>query len=149
MEKGFILSCLSEEDIYWFQTVGKMENISAGHVLIQEGSPLDMFYIVLVGHLAVFLTSQHDRRIADLGSGQVLGEMSLIDSRPSAATVTALEDSIVLAIPQKSLAEKLEQDGGFSARFHRAIAMFLSSRLRSTFVQFGYAEEPEVNAPSC
>ncbi|MBW4520011.1 MAG: cyclic nucleotide-binding domain-containing protein [Scytolyngbya sp. HA4215-MV1] len=141
MEKGFILSALNEDDIFWFQTFGRMQNISEGHVLIQEGNLLDTFYIVLVGALEVLLSSQSDRQIAQLGSGQVLGEMSLVDSRPSAATVRALEDSIVLSVPQRMLSEKLQQDEGFAARFYRAVAMFLSSRLRSTFVQFGYSEE--------
>jgi CRP-like cAMP-binding protein len=142
MEKGFILSALNEDDIFWFQTFGKMENIPAGHVLIQEGNVLEGFYIILVGDLAVLLSSQGDRQIAQLGSGQVLGEMSLVDSRPSAATVKALEASIVLSVSQRMLADKLQQDEGFASRFYRAVAMFLSSRLRSTFVQFGYSDDP-------
>jgi CRP/FNR family transcriptional regulator, cyclic AMP receptor protein len=138
--KGFILSALLEKDIYWFQSHGKMEDIPAGKVLIQEGQPLDTFYIVLIGSLTVSLTNNGQREIAHLGSGQVLGEMSFVDARPSAATVQAAEESIVLAIPHSVLEEKLEQDEGFAARFYRAIAMFLSSRLRSTFIQFGYSE---------
>ncbi len=146
MNRGFILSALNESDIYWLQTTGKTEQIPAGQILIQEGNPVNTFYIVLLGTLTVSLSAPTAREIARLGSGQVLGEMSLIDDRPSAATVRALEHSLVLAIPHHQLALKLEQDEGFSSRFYRAIAMFLSSRLRSTFVQFGYGEDHKLTS---
>lgn len=141
MNRGFILSALQESDIYWLQTTGKTEQVPAGKVLIEEGAPVNTFYIILLGTLTVYLSSADDREIAQLGSGQVLGEMSLVDDRPSAATVRALEHSLLLSIPHHLLALKLEQDEGFAGRFYRAIAIFLSSRLRSTFVQFGYGEE--------
>ena len=56
-------------------------------------------------------------------------------------SVTAIEQSIVLAIPQLQLAEKMENDLGFSSRFHRALAIFLSYRLRDTVGQLGYGIE--------
>jgi len=69
-------------------------------------------------------------------------EMSFVDARPSAATVTAVAPSLLLSIPHEQLAIKLEGDEGFAARFYRAIAMFLSSRLRTAVVQFDSADEP-------
>ena len=147
MNRGFILSAFQESDIYWLQTTGKTEEVPAGKVLIEEGSPVDTFYIILVGNLTVSLASINDREIARLGSGQVLGEMSLVDDRPSAATVRALENSLVLSISHRKLALKLEQDDGFASRFYRAIALFLSSRLRSKFGQFGYGEDHKSEPP--
>ena len=70
----------------------------------------------------------------------MVGEMSFVDAGPPGATVTALEDSAVLAIPRSQLSAKLEQDSGFAARFYRAIATFLSDRLRATVGQLGYGE---------
>lgn len=141
MRKGpFILGTLRDSDVYWMQTVGKTEQVPAGTVLIQEGTPLDTFYIILLGTLSISVAAQDHREIARLGIGEILGEMSFVDARPSAATVTTLENSLLLAIPQRQLAIKLEQDEGFASRFYRAIAMFLSSRLRSTVVQFDSRE---------
>ncbi len=144
MDRGFILGALLDSDIFWLQTTGKTEQIPAGKVLIEEGQFVNTFYIVLLGTLTVYLSSADNREIARLGSGEVLGEMSLVDDRPSAATVRAAEQSIVLAISHHQLARKLDQDEGFASRFYRAIAIFLSSRLRSTFVQFGYGEEQKL-----
>jgi hypothetical protein len=43
--------------------------------------------------------------------------MSFIDARPPSATVQALDNTIVLAVPRRELAAKLEQDAEFAARF--------------------------------
>ena len=64
--------------------------------------------------------------------------MSFVDGRPPSATVQALSDSLLFAIPRRALASKLEADQGFAARFYRALAVFLSQRLRDTVQHLGY-----------
>ena len=64
----------------------------------------------------------------------------MIDGRPPSATLKVLEPSSVLAIDRTRLQEKLESDMGFAARFYRAIALFLSERMRSTVGRFGYGK---------
>jgi hypothetical protein len=61
-----------------------------------------------------------------------------VDSRPPLASVKAVTESNVLAIPRESLCAKLAKDTGFAARFYRAIAIFLADRLRVTASRFGY-----------
>ena len=128
----FILGELSERDLDWLLATGSRQEIAAGTVLIQEGEPIDALYIVLDGTLMVSIASLGGREISKLGCGEVLGEMSFVDERPPAATVKAIENSVVLAIPRQSLTEKLEQDVLFALRFYRAITKFLSTRLRGT-----------------
>jgi CRP-like cAMP-binding protein len=76
--------------------------------------------------------SKNDLDIARLGAGEIIGEVSFVDSKPPSASVTAIEDSIVFAVGRQKLLDKLKQDSAFAARFYRAIAMFLSIRLRTT-----------------
>jgi CRP-like cAMP-binding protein len=66
--------------------------------------------------------------------------MSFADARPPSATVQAVETSLVLSIPRQLLIEKLQEDQGFASRFYRAIAIFLSTRLRGTVRYLGYAK---------
>ena len=73
-----------------------------------------------------------------VAAGDILGEMSLVDSSPTAASVLAKQDSWVLAVPKQLLAEKLKQDIGFAARFYRALAVFLADRMRNTIHHMGY-----------
>jgi bacteriocin-type transport-associated protein len=136
----FILGQLSDLDIEWLITAGRKEQVSAGTTLIHEGKAIDALYIVLDGLLSVVMAALGGQEIARLGAGEMVGEMSFIDARPPSATVTAIQNSVVLAVPRGQLAAKLEQDAGFAARFYRALATFLSDRLRGTVSRLGYSE---------
>ena len=134
----FILGELDDDDIDWIIETGNREEITAGTVLIREGQPISTLYILLEGVLSVSTAGVDGREIATLFSGEVVGEMSFIDTRPPSATVTAKERSLVLSIARSQLATKLRQDVGFASRFYRALAIFLSNRLRVTVNQLGY-----------
>lgn len=126
----FILGELSDRDLDWMIATGHKKEVPAGTVLIQEGIANEALYIVLNGTLSVCMAALAGREISTIGCGEVLGEMSFVDDRPPSATVKAIEDSVVLAIPREPLAEKLQQDVLFALRFYRAITKFLSTRLR-------------------
>jgi CRP/FNR family transcriptional regulator, cyclic AMP receptor protein len=140
----FILGELTDDDIDWMISIGKREEIAADTILIGEGQAIDTLYILLDGVLKVYTTAAGDKEIATLTSGEVVGEMSFVDSRPPSATVRAVESSLVLAIPRAQLAEKLQIDVGFASRFYRALANFLSDRLRITVSQLGYSKSSQL-----
>jgi len=133
----FILGELDDDDIDWIIETGSREEIAAGTVLIHEGQPINTLYILLEGTLGVSTLAMEGREIASLTSGEVVGEMSFIDTRLPSATVTAKERTLVLSVPRDQLATKLRQDVGFASRFYRALAVFLSNRLRLTVRQLG------------
>jgi len=137
----FILGQLSDTDVEWMLSAGRKEKISAGSVLIVEGKPVDSVYLVLDGKLSVFVAAMGDRELAVLGSGEIVGEMSFVDSRPPSASVKALEETTLLSIPRSALALKLEKDVGFASRFYHALALFLSDRLRSTVSRLGFGRD--------
>jgi CRP/FNR family transcriptional regulator, cyclic AMP receptor protein len=155
----FILGELSDRDMDWLLLVGRKEHLPAGRKLIQEGRAIDALYIVLSGILQVSVESakpkdekkdekkddqddqKDDREISQLSSGEVVGEISFLDARPPLATVTALQDSLVFAIPREQLQRKLEEDSEFAAHFYRAIALFLADRMRNMLARLGYGHE--------
>lgn len=129
----FILGELSELDLDWLVTRGTPRTVEGGSAIIVQGQPIDSMFIILEGTFAVVAGANEDKPLAVLGSGEIVGEMSLVDQGPPSATVRAREESRVLAIARADLEQKLRTDIGFSARFHRALAIFLSDRLRNTF----------------
>jgi bacteriocin-type transport-associated protein len=137
----FILSELADEDVDWIVQHGTRETHRRGAVLIEEGKPISVLYILLDGHLSVSLAALGGKEVALLRSGEILGELSFLDSRPPAATVTAVDDVTVLSIPRELLSAKLQHDLGFAARFYRALGVFLSSRLRKTQQRLGYGTD--------
>ena len=134
----FILGQLSDTDVDWLAAAGRTKHAPVGTKLVQQGKHFDSVYFVLEGLLAVTrYAGQDEQEVARLGAGEIIGEMSFITAGSAAATVTALEDSVVLAIPKVHLSAKLEQDTEFAAHFYRAIAGFLSDRLWTTLARLG------------
>jgi CRP/FNR family cyclic AMP-dependent transcriptional regulator len=133
----FFLGILDDDDLEWMITNGRQEEVPAQTILIQEGKPLEAIYLVLDGAFAVLVAGTE---VARLLSGEVLGEISFVDSRPPSATVQAVEDARVLAISRRLLGCRLEQNAAFAARFYRALAVFLADRLRSTTSRLGYGQ---------
>jgi CRP-like cAMP-binding protein len=143
-----ILSELNDRDIDWMVNHGNREKVTAHTILIHEGQPISALYIVLEGTLSVSVAAVGNQEIGKIGCGEVLGEMSFIDGRLPSATVKAVEDSLVLAIPRQLLTEKLDRDVLFALRFYRAVTKFLSSRLRNTVNRFSDESKTSTLTPS-
>jgi bacteriocin-type transport-associated protein len=137
----FVLSELADADLDWILLNGVKQTHPPGSVLIEEGEPISVLYILLDGELAVTLRALEGKEVARLRAGEILGELSFLDSRPPTATVTALDEVTVLSVPRSALSSKLEEDSAFAARFYRALGIFLASRLRRTQKSLGYGAE--------
>ena len=135
----YILSLLTDEDVDWLIGVGERQQIAAGTAIVNEGQPIQAIYVVLSGRFSV-VVGEKKQKLADLSAGEMIGEISLIDSRPPTATVIATEPSIVLRVSQAAINAKLRNDQGFAARLYKAIAVFLAQRLRHTVVTLGFAD---------
>ena len=93
----YILGILDDSDASWLATTGKARSISAGTVIIQQGVPVDSVFILIDGQLQVY---SGNVEIARLLAGEIVGEISFVDSRPPSASVKATVDSQVLGRPQ-------------------------------------------------
>ena len=134
----YILGDLDDADVGWLAANGERITTRPGETLIRAGEPIDTFYVVLDGRLLVKVG--RDVTVAEVGAGDILGEMSFVEKRPPSASVVAQTESRLLSVPQASLREELKRDPAFAARFYRALAVFLSDRLRETADQLGYGD---------
>jgi CRP/FNR family cyclic AMP-dependent transcriptional regulator len=125
----FIFGQLADSDIEWLAQAGRRQRLPAGSVLIREGVPVETLYIVLEGQVTV-VQGTPERQIARLGAGEIAGEMSFVDARPPSATVRAATDVVVCTIAKELLQWHLDHDVAFAARFYKAVATFLSDRVR-------------------
>ncbi|HOV15338.1 MAG TPA: cyclic nucleotide-binding protein, partial [Spirochaetota bacterium] len=89
-------------------------------------------------------------KIATLQSGEIIGEMSFVDSNPPYAMVKSAIESTVYIIDKKKLVDKIESDNGFGYRFYKAISIFLADRLRDSISFLGYGKrenDDEISDP--
>ncbi|OCP21064.1 MULTISPECIES: patatin-like phospholipase family protein [unclassified Ensifer] len=68
-----------------------------GEVLVREGDPSDRFFIVLSGRFTVHKEDSAGW-VAEIGQGELVGEVGFFAGLPRMATVLAARDSIVLEI---------------------------------------------------
>jgi CRP-like cAMP-binding protein len=140
----YVMGILNDGDVEWLAANGRRSAIAKGQVLIREGKPVDALFIVLDGGLDVTVGG---KSVANLMAGEILGEISFVDSRPPSATVAASRNSIVLAIGREKLNARLNSDLGFASRFFRALATFLADRLRMTTARLGYGSAAQDAEP--
>jgi len=74
--------------------------LPGGAVLMRQGDPADALYLVSVGRFRVSIerADGSETVVAELGRGDIVGELALITDDPRSATVTAVRDSQVLRL---------------------------------------------------
>jgi CRP-like cAMP-binding protein len=80
------------------------KKIEKDHYLFREGDPPDAMYVIKSGKFAVVKTKQTSEIVlAEIGPGAMVGEMAFFDNKPRSASVKAMKDSEVIALPYKAL----------------------------------------------
>ena len=128
----FFFGTLDDSDVEFMLSAGRRRDLNNGETLIREGQPIEDLFLVVDGTLSVRVAALQNREVARAMAGELLGEISFVDSRPPSASVVAVERTTVLAVPRDRLTNRLETDAWFAARFYRALAVFLADRLRTT-----------------
>jgi CRP/FNR family transcriptional regulator, cyclic AMP receptor protein len=124
----YIFGLLTDADVDWMARVGVRRRVKDGETLIEQGKPIDSIILVLEGRFSVSVKDVGV--IARRHVGDILGEMSIVDSAPPSATVAAEGECLVLSVNKNILLQKLARDMAFGCRFYKAIAVFLADRLR-------------------
>jgi len=134
----FILSELEDEDVEWIANAGDRLRYPVGAEIIGYDSQPDCVYFVLDGSFSVL--NQNGELIVELHTGEIVGEMSLVDPARTTAAVRANEGASVLRLSHHRLRDKLAADAPFAARFYRALSVFLAARMRETTRRLGYGQ---------
>ena len=74
--------------------------LKKGDVLINQGQTNAVMYLIARGRLSVSLEEPKGKAVAFIESGQTVGEMSVIDHRPTSALVVATQPTLALAIDE-------------------------------------------------
>lgn len=89
---------------------GERQEIKAGELVFEENEFGEVAYLIVSGDVEIFRSSGNQERVlATVGRGEVIGEMSLIDSQPRVASARALSDTKVSVISRQSLQQRLDR----------------------------------------
>lgn len=97
----------------------RTENVDAGHTLFVEGAPSTNLYVILAGSAVV---RKNGRRIARLGPGDVVGELSVILGGPRTATVEADTPIEWLVLDRASLRAAIDEVPGLGWNVLQSVA---------------------------
>jgi CRP/FNR family cyclic AMP-dependent transcriptional regulator len=112
--------------------------LDAGVTVIEEGAVEDHLYAIVHGSLRVH---RGDETLAILGPGGTVGELAALVPEPRAASVTALEPSLLLRIDKPLLDELLTDRPALANGIIAALVAMLRERGRSP-VERGAPNEP-------
>jgi CRP-like cAMP-binding protein len=125
----YIFGLLTDADVEWMARTGSRRRLADGDAVIEEDKHTASVVLLLEGEFVV--TTRAVGQIGRLGVGEIVGEISLVDSMVASATVTASGACRALFLDKTVLLRKLEDDVAFGCRFYRALAIFLADRLRA------------------
>jgi len=84
--------------------------LEAGDILFNEDEPGTDAFLIIEGGLEIFRIHNGEKQhLATLGRGEIIGEMSLIDNQPRMASACATEPSVLMAVSQSSLQDRLSK----------------------------------------
>lgn len=96
----------------------------ARELIVRQGVPSGWLFVIRSGRAAVLIREPDTaaaRRVAILGPQEFFGEMEIIRGVPPAATIVALDDLLVFAVPHSAFAGLLTSPGQDLARGMRQI----------------------------
>jgi CRP-like cAMP-binding protein len=121
-----------------------------GNIIIEEGAMQTEVFVVISGKLEVRARQDDGTELllAHVGPGETLGEISLFNPGPAAATVTALEFSQLWRIADADLIHFMEENPGAGNVLLRTLASILAQRLRQMNPRaFGLSTYAVIDSP--
>lgn len=130
LQSSLVFAELPVEHLESIAQMTHVKNFSAGDLIIQEGDEPDYCYLINIGTIQIYraLGVQKKFILGEVGEGNVLGELSIIDGLPRAASALALTPVETLVFSKG--------DFGRLLKAHPEIAVellpVLANRLRKT-----------------
>jgi CRP/FNR family cyclic AMP-dependent transcriptional regulator len=122
----------------------RSQSLGDGKVLFSEGEPGDAAYVVESGVVEVWaqMDGGDEISVATLQSGEVIGELALIDGARRNATIRAVKDTQLLRIDKVEFDFLRRNSRPAAFKLIRAITQVVCARLRETNEQISAILEP-------
>jgi CRP-like cAMP-binding protein len=119
---------LTESEMRKVCDAGREVNVPEHWSLISESTVPDQAYLVVAGRLEVV---HHGKRVAELGPGDIVGEIGLVAHRLRTGTVTALTPLVMLHLPREAFQDLYDR----MPAFRKAVDATMATRLEELSAQ--------------
>ena len=116
---------LPSEELAQIAEIAEEQPMAAGDPVFGEGEPGDALYLIVEGKVKVH---KGDKQLVQLGVRDVFGEMAVLDSEPRSASVTVVDDAVLLKIGRDDFRDILAE----RPEIAMGVIKVLSGRLRVT-----------------
>lgn len=100
----------------------RVEEAQPGDVVIRQGDPGDLFYIIRSGRVDVVVERDGRKQtVASLGEGQYFGEAALITGEPRNATIIATEPSVFYTLDKDRFQRTMQTTPSLGEELRRAL----------------------------
>jgi SulP family sulfate permease len=142
LEQIDFLDGVSASEMAELNNLLTLREFKCGDVVCREGDAGDRMWLIVKGSVSVRLRidGHHEtRRIAGLGRGTTVGEMTLVEAVPRSATIVADEDVVSYELPREHFDVLLKEQPILAAKLLGNLARELTRRLRQTSQDLRFA----------
>lgn len=126
-----VLHSFGKKDMNKLLSFSNVKKYSPGEIIIEEGSYDNWVYFLVSGNVSIIKDGEE---IDTLGhTGDIFGEMCVIDGNPRSASIQAINDVVCLATDVSFMDRLYNEDKvAFCSIFYQMVSEVLASRLRET-----------------
>jgi CRP-like cAMP-binding protein len=114
-----LFAACSRKDLQLISRASDELSLEAGRLLTRQGEPGRECFVIVEGEAKV---ERNGRKVAMLGPGACIGELSLLDKGPRTATVSAQTPLKVLVLGPREFSGVLDEVPGLSHKLLSALA---------------------------
>ena len=123
---------LTEQELRRVGAICREAKYAKGQIVTSQGEEGDEMFIVRDGLVEVTVgeAGEGPRTVVNLGTGQVVGEMALVDRGPRSATVRCVTDATLNVIERDAFEDLCQSSAQIGMVVYRNLAADLSFKLR-------------------
>lgn len=136
LKRSDIFGGLSDEQLGRVIELAEPQVFAEGQVILEEDQRGTRCYFMTAGRVDIEIRPPYagraPQKIATVKSGEMFGELSLVDGFLRSASARAVEPTEVITFDNAALEKLMEEDPRIGYRIMRNIANVLSARIRTT-----------------
>jgi CRP/FNR family cyclic AMP-dependent transcriptional regulator len=114
-----LFEACSRKELESIAKAGDEVTMTAGTTVVEQGQLGREAFVILDGRVVV---KRGGRKVADLGVGDVVGELSLLDHGPRTATVVCDSDCTLFVIDQRHFRSVIEHNPSIAMKLLASLA---------------------------